>query len=79
MDDLIINDFPIKIFNTMEDRDWENERMFMVNCWDFSDFLKALDYENITVIFCLGVEAYDKVHEVMAQERKMFKCYIIRL
>lgn len=77
-DDLTRKDFPIKEFSTMSDHNWEDERMFLVSSDMFGDFLKAIDHENITVIFCIG-DAYEHVHNILASERKMFKCYILRL
>lgn len=77
--DLLYHDFPVKEFNVMVDRDWDNERMYLVTKSNFGDLLHSIDYENITVIFAIGDGAYDFIHEFLSVNRKMFKCYIIRL
>lgn len=79
MRDLRSHDFPVKEFNVMEERDWDNERMYMVSKSIFGDLLNAIEYENITVIFAIGCEAYDHIHAYLSTHRKMFKCYIIRI
>lgn len=79
VNDLLYHDFPVKEYNVMLDRDWENERMYLVSQSNFGDLLRSIDYENITVIFAIGDKAYDHIHEFLSANRKMFKCYIIRL
>lgn len=79
MKDLLYHDFPIRDFNAMIERDWENDRMYLVSENSFGDLLNSIDYENITVIFAIGDKAYDYVHNYLSSKRMMFKCYIIRL
>lgn len=78
-EDLLYNDFPVRVYSQNTSRELLDSRMYLVKLSDFNDLINNIDYENITVIFTVDDISHKYVEDNLVNDGKLFKCLIIKI